>query len=130
MNPQREEPPQDLPLNDDEKGPVELRGDSAEPPLAVAPIGSVSSTHLPEAIAAPAYPLDLQITWSWPHLVLFLLFSFISLVLVQGLLALHYAPKHQRLSAGELESYLIAKSQFAIGSMLIWYAVIFFFLYV
>jgi membrane protease YdiL (CAAX protease family) len=78
----------------------------------------------------PTYPEDLQITWSWPHFLLFLFFGFISLVFVQGILAVHYVPHHQRMSPKQLEQYLLSKPQFAIGSMLIWYAVIFFFLYV
>lgn len=77
----------------------------------------------------PAYPEDLRISWSWPHLLLFIFFGFISLVTVQGLMALHYAP-HQRLSSAELEKYLISNPKFAIGSMVIWYAALFFFLYI
>jgi membrane protease YdiL (CAAX protease family) len=59
----------------------------------------------------------------------FVIFGFISLVLIQGVLALAYVP-HQRMSSKQLEEYLISKPQFAIGSMLLWYAAIFFFLYV
>jgi membrane protease YdiL (CAAX protease family) len=77
----------------------------------------------------PAYPEDLTISWSWPHLILFVFFGFISLITVQGLMALHYAP-HQRLSSAELEKYLISNPKFAIGSMVIWYGVLFFFLYI
>ena len=75
------------------------------------------------------YPEDLQISWSWAHLSLFAVFAFGSLVIIQGALAVIYAPQ-QRLSTKQLEEYLISKPQFAIGSMLIWYATIFFFLYI
>jgi membrane protease YdiL (CAAX protease family) len=75
------------------------------------------------------FPEDLQISWSWPHLILFAVFGFGSLVIIQGVLAVIYAPQ-QRLNTKQLEEYLISKPQFAIGSMLIWYATIFFFLYV
>jgi membrane protease YdiL (CAAX protease family) len=71
----------------------------------------------------------LQISWSWPHLILFAAFGFASLVIIQGVLAMIYMPR-QRLNTKQLQEYLISKPQFAIGSMLIWYAVIFFFLYV
>ena len=57
-----------------------------------------------------SYPEDLQISWSWAHFMLFMFFGFISLVMVQGLMALHYAP-HQRLSPQELEKYLISQSE-------------------
>ena len=75
------------------------------------------------------YPADLQISWSWPHLVLFVLFAIISLTVIQGVLMVFYAP-HQSMSAQQLEAYLLSKPQFALGSMVIWYAAIFFFLYV
>ena len=75
------------------------------------------------------YPADLQISWSWVHLVLFLLFAVISLTAIQGVLMVIYGP-HQSMSAQQLEAYLLSKPQFALGSMVIWYAAIFFFLYV
>lgn len=77
----------------------------------------------------PRYPADLQISWSWPHLFLFILFAVISLVVVQGVMLVFYAP-HQSMSPQQLETYLLSKPQFALGSMIIWYAAIFFFLYV
>jgi membrane protease YdiL (CAAX protease family) len=75
------------------------------------------------------YPADLQISWSWPHFVVFILFAFISLIVVQGVLMVFYAP-HQKMTSQQLETYLLSKPQFALGSMVIWYAAIFFFLYV
>ena len=75
------------------------------------------------------YPEDLQISWSWAHFIVFGVFGLISLVVIQGAMAVIYAP-HRRMSTKQLEEYLISKPQFAIGSMLLWYAAIFFFLYV
>ncbi len=75
------------------------------------------------------YPADLQISWSWPHLVLFILFAVISLTIIQGVMMVFYAP-HQKMTSQQLETYLLSKPQFALGSMVIWYAAIFFFLYV
>jgi len=88
-----------------------------------------SATEVAPYPPAKTYPEDLQISWSWPHLILFTVFGFSSLLIIQGVLAVMYAPK-QRLNTKQLEEYLISKPQFAIGSMLIWYATIFFFLYV
>ena len=91
---------------------------------------SVGTEPLPPTVPAPrTYPEDLQITWSWPHFILFIVFGFISLVMVQGIMASYLAP-HQHLSSKELERYLLSNPKFSIGSMLIWYAVLFFFLYV
>jgi membrane protease YdiL (CAAX protease family) len=84
------------------------------------------------ALAAPTrptYPEDLTISWSWPHFVLFILFGFVSLMVVQGLMIMRYAPQ-KHLPPAELEKYLLSNPSFAIGSMLIWYATLFFFLYV
>jgi len=77
----------------------------------------------------PRYPPDLQISWSWPHFIVFVVFSVVSFALVQLVLALHYAP-HQTLLPKEFEQYLLSKPGFIIGSMLIGYGLIFFFLYV
>ena len=82
-----------------------------------------------EAPRAPAYPEDLEITWSWPHFILFVFFGFASLIFIQSVLAVQLAPK-KHLTASQLQEYLLSKPQFAIGSMLLWYAAIFFFLYV
>jgi membrane protease YdiL (CAAX protease family) len=78
----------------------------------------------------PEYPADLQITWSWAHFIIFIFFSFISLVIIQGFLALAVLPHDQKLTPKQMEQFLLSKPEFAIGSMLVWYAVVFFFLYV
>lgn len=75
------------------------------------------------------YPVDLQITWSWAHFVIFVVFGFISLAMVQVALASALMPS-RHLNSAELERYLISNPKFSIGSMLIWYALLFFFLYV
>ena len=75
------------------------------------------------------YSPDGQITWGWPHLILFVVYGIISLVLVQTALMIHYAPR-ERVSRQQLEQILLSKPQFAIGSMLIWYGLLFFFLYI
>ncbi len=100
--------------------PQELPSHSENDPI-FAQVHTVSSES--------RYPADLQITWSWAHFVIFIFFGLISLVLVQGIMAVHYAPQ-ERLSREQLEQYLMSKPQFLLGSMVIWYALIFFFLYI
>lgn len=75
------------------------------------------------------YPADLQISWSWPHFILFILFAAISLTVIQGVMMVFFAPR-QSMTPQQLELYLLSKPEFALGSMVIWYAAIFFFLYV
>jgi membrane protease YdiL (CAAX protease family) len=100
------------------------------------PVSEIPQTHaagaepfLPPAPPRRVYPLDLQITWSWPHFLILILFGFISLAVVQGVLAGLLLP-HKHLSPLEMENYLLSNPKFSIGSMLIWYALVFLFLYV
>lgn len=105
---------------------------SAEPPLAGDPI-SLAAAAPPPAVsyrAKPSLPEDLRISWSWPHLILFLLFGFISLLVVQGGFAIYYAPLHHFSNEKDFERFVLSKPAFAIGSMVLWYALIFLFLYV
>jgi len=99
-------------------------------PLAGDPLTLMASPSFPVPPRSPVYPEDLQITWSWIHGICFAFFGFMSLVLVQGILAVYYLPRGRKFSTQQMEQYLLSKPQFAIGSMLIWYAAIFFFLYV
>lgn len=99
------------------------------PNWASASSDSPTATEVASYPPAKTYPEDLQISWSWPHLILFAVFGFGSLLIIQGVLAVVYMPR-QRLNTKQLEEYLISKPQFAIGSMLLWYVAIFFFLYV
>jgi len=130
MNPFDETPqsPQD---------PAPAAGDTATekellPDSVVAAVETPAQPQLetPPPPAATAYPADLQITWSWPHFILFIFFGFASLIFIQSIMAVQYAPKNKHLTTSQLQDYLLSKPQFAIGSMLLWYAAIFFFLYV
>jgi membrane protease YdiL (CAAX protease family) len=126
-------------FDDDPPVPPEPNPESAEsstvsPQSEPAPQISTqpASYGIPVAQAPPAdsrYPADLQITWSWPHLIVLVLFAIISITLIQGAMMVVYAP-HQRMTPQQLETYLLSKPQFTLGSMVIWYAAIFFFLYV
>ncbi|MGB7844318.1 MAG: CPBP family intramembrane glutamic endopeptidase [Candidatus Acidiferrum sp.] len=129
MNPFDESPPPQEPDNNSE-------GQSQQQELFPTPVlssevapGSPTEQGAPSLPLSPAYPEDLRITWSWVHLALFVVFGFVSLLTVQGVMLMRYAP-HQHLNATDLEKYMLSKPQIAIGSMLIWYAALFFFLYV
>jgi len=75
------------------------------------------------------YPADLQISWSWPHFVVFIVFLISLLFSVPfGLLAL-YGP-HRRMSAEQFQQFMLSKPQFSIGGTLVIYALVLFFLYV
>ena len=81
--------------------------------------------------ALPA-PADLEIPWSWGHLLCFGLFGFLSLVFVQlGFTAYYIATKSLSAHATpqQMQQFAISKPVFAIGSMVLWYALLFVFLY-
>jgi membrane protease YdiL (CAAX protease family) len=125
MNPLDETQPSQQPRPDSEtpSTPQETAAtsvDSLEQP---------SSVLLPQVTPVRVYPPDLQISWSWPHLIVFLLFLFISLVRVQGALLAIYAP-HEKLSTQQLEEYMLSKPQVAIGSTILIYGLVLLFLYV
>jgi uncharacterized protein len=92
--------------------------------------GTVEVAASEVAPVPQVFPEDLQITWSWPHFVIFVFFGFVSLFVVQISMIGYYAPREVKLTPTQLEQYLISKPQFAIGSMVLWYAALFFFLYV
>ncbi len=103
----------------------------SEPALAGDPIRLAAAT-IPPAISSykPPVPEDLRISWSWVHLILFLFFGFASLFIVQGGFLLYYAPTRHFANEKDFERFVLSKPQFAIGSMVLWYALIFLFLYV
>jgi membrane protease YdiL (CAAX protease family) len=121
-------PPEPAPGNDS-ASPTEHLTPAPEP-LAGDPLLSVASPTPTLQPSSSQLPEDLQITWSWPHFIVFIIFGLVSLILVQGILGVYYLPHGHRLTTKQMEQYLLSKPQFAIGSMLIWYAAIFFFLYV
>jgi len=101
----------------------------APEPLGGDPLLSVASPSLTLQPSSPQLPEDLQITWSWLHLLVFTIFAIGSLFAVNLTLFAVYAPHHP-MSQAQLQQYLFSKPQVIIGGMLIWYATIFFFLYI
>ena len=97
------------------------------PPLAGDPISYAAAT--PATYARSSLPEDLRIPWSWVHLVVFLVFGFGSLLIVQlGGVLLLTADKH--LSQKQLQQLIESKPQFLVGTNILWFALIFLFLYV
>ena len=97
------------------------------PPLAGDPISYAATS--PVVYARSSLPEDLSIPWSWVHLVVFLVFGFASLLVVQiGGVLLLSANKH--LSQKQLQKLIESKPQFLVGTNILWFALIFLFLYV
>jgi hypothetical protein len=83
--------------------PLDSIANSLEEPRSSPPVApSLDGDPIPYAAEAPATPYqldsalpeDLRISWSWPHLVLFLLFAGSSFVVVQTALFFYYGPRH------------------------------------
>ena len=93
------------------------------------PISYVAVNPAAAHLAKPRLPEDLRITWSWPHLIVFLTFGFGSLVIVQ-LVAVLLLTANRHLSAKQLQQLIESKPQFLVGTNVLWYGLLFLFLYV
>lgn len=126
-------PPDETPETKGESGP-----EAPVPEPALAPPVRIGTEDLESYDAAhpPAEALEIRVaadnvpSWSWLHLVLFVLFGAVSLIVVQSAFAIYFAPTDHLSSQQELQRYFLSKPQFTIGSMLAWYAVLLLFLYV
>jgi membrane protease YdiL (CAAX protease family) len=118
--PPTEPPLQYSPLADPQQPPP-LAGDTlAGDPMAGAVPGFKPKRILPE---------DLRVSWSWPHLIVFIFFGFASLIVVQ-LAFVFYVSANRHLTGKQVEQVFASSPQLLVGSNLIWYALLFLFLYV
>ena len=112
--------------------PSDSAADESSPSPPTSPLASDAVPSYVEL--GPAYPPalslpeDLRISWSWTHLVVFLVFGFASLLMVQiGAVLLLSANKH--LTQKQLQQMIESKPQFLVGTNVLWYALLFLFLY-
>jgi membrane protease YdiL (CAAX protease family) len=124
--------PASRPSSDSQQAEGEQISPPAEVPLAGDPIclAATLPRAFPSSPPPPALPEDLRISWSWVHLVIFLFFGFSSLILIQAGFAIYYAPLRHFANEKDFERFVLSKPAFAIGSMVLWYAFLFLFLYV
>ena len=109
----------------------------AQPPALPAniPPGGDTLAGDPMAGAVPGFkpkrilPEDLRVSWSWPHLIVFVFFGFASLIVVQ-LCFVFYVSANRHLSGKQVEQVFASSPQLLVGSNLVWYALLFLFLYV
>jgi len=104
----------------------------SEPQLLGDPISFAAAAPpvAPSHSSKPSLPEDLRITWSWLHFIFFLFFGAASLIVVQAGFAIYYTPLHRFSNEQDFERFVLSKPAFAVGSMVVWYALIFLFLYV
>jgi membrane protease YdiL (CAAX protease family) len=103
----------------------------AELPLAGDPISLAAIS--PAVVTSPPYqfslPEDLRISWSWPHLLVFLLFSIVSQFAI-GIAALTYYSMARHLSQAQLLKFLETDPKVLVGTTILWFGLLLLFLYV
>ncbi len=102
---------------------------ASQPEVPTAPLNYVPAGIQKRLQAESNFPGDLQIDWFWVHGLVFGLFIIITLTVVPLLLILHYAP-HQKLTEKQFQEMLVSQPVVSIGSTMIAYGLILFFLYV
>jgi membrane protease YdiL (CAAX protease family) len=113
------------------QGEVPEASAPGETSLSGDPISLAASTPSawPLAQQKPQGPEDLRISWSWLHFVAFVPFVVFSLAIVQLVLLLLYVPVRSLSNQKELERIVLSNPVLAVGSMVIWYALVLLFLY-
>ena len=130
LHPQNQETPSQSPA-EPIPGAAQPAATASETPLAGDPI-SLAATVPP---AVPSYnhpiPEDLRISWSWLHFTLFFAFIVVSFFIVQFSFMVYYAGPIRHLSnEKDFERFALSKPGFAVGSMVLLYALVMLFLYV
>jgi membrane protease YdiL (CAAX protease family) len=129
--------------DDHQPNPDRSSPDSSQPSEAGASIPAASQTRAGEAAnlggiavrqSSPSptdsyLPPDLRISWSWAHLITFLVFGFASLLAIQAILAVYLASGHHW-TREQTEEALIADPNFIVGSNVLWFAMLLLFLYI
>jgi membrane protease YdiL (CAAX protease family) len=107
----------------------ESRSAEAISPLAGDPISYVA-IH-PEAAHPPAcnLPEDLRITWSWPHLLVFVVYALVSQFAI-GIAVLAYYTSNGHLSQRQIRRLFESDPRVIVGTNVLWFALIILFLYV
>jgi membrane protease YdiL (CAAX protease family) len=88
--------------------------------IAVSPAASTPSFNLPE---------DLRISWSWPHLLVFVLFAVASQLTI-AIVVLAYFSANGHLSQKQLKHLMESDPRLIVGTNVLWFALIILFLYI
>jgi membrane protease YdiL (CAAX protease family) len=99
----------------------------SQPPQVLA--GDPMVAAIPAFQAKRIVPEDLRVSWSWPHLIIFIFFGFASLMVVQ-LGFVFYVSANRHLSAVQVQRVFENSPQLLVETNVLWYALLFLFLYV
>jgi len=107
--------------------------ESASPETLAQPLAGDPLSYVPVTPAAsfppPNLPEDLRISWSWPHLLVFVIFVVASQIAL-GIVVIAYYSADKHLSQKQLKRLLESDPRLIIGTNVLWFALIFLFLYV
>lgn len=78
---------------------------------------------------SPILPEDLRISWSWWHFAVFALFAVVSFLAINGGITIYYLSLRHSPSQKDFERFVLSRPELSIGSMVLLYALILFFLY-
>jgi membrane protease YdiL (CAAX protease family) len=116
---------------ENQNSPVLPAANSTEPLPSWGSVGAepAAATEVAPYPPARTYPEDLQISWSWGHLILFGLFALTLFGGLQVYLLVLYS-KHRTMSVERFQQYLMSKPEISLGSTLVIFALLILFLYV
>lgn len=99
-------------------------------PLTGDPISLAASSPAPGPHFAQALPEDLRISWSWLHFATFALFGIVSFLAINGGITIYYLSLRHSPNQKDFERFVLSRPELSIGSMVLLYGLILFFLYV
>ncbi len=122
-------PEENLPEQPSSGKPAEsASAETLAQPLAGDPLSYVPVTPA-ASLPPPNLPEDLRISWSWPHLLVFVIFVVASQI-VLGIVVIAYYSADRHLSQKQLKHLLESDPRLIIGTNVLWFGLIFLFLYV
>ena len=122
-------PEENLPEQPSSGKPAEsASAETLAQPLAGDPLSYVPVTPA-ASLPPPNLPEDLRISWSWPHLLVFVIFVVASQIAL-GIVVIAYYSADKHLSQKQLKHLLESDPRLIIGTNVLWFALIFLFLYV
>lgn len=91
-------------------------------------VQEVPPDRAPAPTPGAAVPEDLRISWSWPHLAVFLLYSVGSLIFIQSALS-SYLISVRHVPAKGIERLLTSNALYVVGEQIVWFGLLMLFLW-
>jgi membrane protease YdiL (CAAX protease family) len=98
-------------------------------PLTGDPISYAAAFTTVASPSAQVLPEDLRISWSWPHLLIFIIFWFASQIAIGIIAALYYSVE-RHVAQSQMKQVLESDPRFIVSSTVLWSGLMLLFLYV